>query len=95
VTIKYNTNGDSLNCASYNWTFNNWDIPTSIGIDNSGNIYVTGYSVTAISPTTVNDYATVKYNSSLVQQWVQRYNGSGNVDDRAHSHPGRHYLRDK
>jgi len=41
-------------------------------VDGSGNVYVTGYS---IESGTYFDYATVKYNSSGVQQWVQRYNG--------------------
>jgi len=85
VTIKYNSNGDSLNAASYNGPLNNNDIPTSIGIDNANNIYVTGYSVAAISPDYVNDYATLQYNSSIEQQWVNRYNGTGNSDDKATS----------
>ncbi|RQW80412.1 MAG: T9SS C-terminal target domain-containing protein, partial [Geobacter sp.] len=85
VTIKYNSNGDSLNAASYNGPLNNNDVPTSIGIDNANNIYVTGYSVAATSPAYVNDYATLQYNSSLVQQWVNRYNDTGNGDDKATS----------
>ncbi len=32
-----------------------------------------------------NDYATIKYNSLGVQQWVQRYNGPANADDAAKS----------
>lgn len=84
-TIKYNSNGDSLNAISYNGPLNNNDVPTAIGKDNADNIYVTGYSVGATSPSIVNDYATLQYNSSLQQQWVNRYNGSGNSDDKATS----------
>jgi len=60
----------------YNYSGNSLDIAKSIGVDNWGNVFVTGYSGT------FNDYATLKYNSSGVQQWVQRYNGSGNNNDR-------------
>lgn len=85
VTIKYNSNGDSVNAASYNGPLSQSDYATSIGIDGTGNIYVTGYSVGAVTPSVVNDYATLQYNSSLQQQWVNRYNGAGNGDDRATS----------
>ncbi|HEY5123784.1 MAG TPA: SBBP repeat-containing protein [Ignavibacteria bacterium] len=72
TTIKYNTNGDSLWVAKYNGPGNAADIACSIAIDRFGNSYVTGWS--AGSGTNL-DYASVKYNSSGVQQWVQRYNG--------------------
>lgn len=83
VTIKYAPNGDSLNGISYDGQLHSSDYATAIGIDNSSNIYVTGYSVQAESPSMIYDYATLKYNSSLNQQWVQRYNGTGNSDDKA------------
>jgi len=83
VTIKYASNGDSLNAASYDGPLHNSDYPTDIAVDNLGNVYVTGYSVQAVAPTMIYDYATLKYNSSLGQQWVQRYNGPGNGDDKA------------
>lgn len=83
VTIKYSTNGDSLNGVSYDGPSHNSDYATSIGKDNSGNIYVTGYSAQAPTPSLINDYATIKYNSSLQQQWTSRYNGPGNGNDIA------------
>ena len=83
VTIKYASNGDSLGAASYDGPLHNSDYPTDIAVDNSGNVYVTGYSVQAVAPSMIYDYATVKYNSLLNQQWIQRYNGPGNGDDKA------------
>ncbi len=69
ITIKYNSNGDSLWVQRYNGSGNNPDQAFSIALDGTGNVYVTGVS-TGIG---AKDYATIKYSSSGVQQWVQRY----------------------
>jgi hypothetical protein len=66
--------------SRYNGPGNQEDIGTSIALDGSGNVYVTGQSWE-----TERDYATIKYNSAGVQQWVQRYNGPGNNQDVATS----------
>lgn len=76
TTVKYNPSGTLLWTASYNNGAS--DKATAISLDNSGNVYVLGQSQ-AIG--TGYDYALVKYNSSGVQQWVARYNGTGNGDD--------------
>jgi hypothetical protein len=83
VTIKYSSGGDSLGAASYDGTIHNSDLPTAIVVDNSSNVYVTGYTTQAVTPGLIYDYATLKYNSSLNRQWLMTYNGTGNGDDKA------------
>jgi len=75
VTIKYNAaTGDSLAAATYNGPLGSTDQLTAMAIDNNNNVYVTGFSAAG---STGYDYATIKYNSSLAQQWVQRTTNSG------------------
>jgi len=82
-TIKYNAVGQQQWVARYNGPPGNAsDVATAIVLDDMSNVYVTGRSErTGIFSD--SDYATVKYNSVGQQQWVVRYNGPGNTDDRA------------
>ena len=82
ATVKYNSSGIPQWVQKYNGPGNSGDYAYSIAADDSGNVYVTGYSQ---GSGTGFDYATIKYNSSGVQQWLQRYNGPGNEIDYAHS----------
>lgn len=78
ATFKYNgMNGDSLAGVFYNGTGGGIDIAKGIDIDNSGNVYITGYSQ---GGATNADFATIKYNNSLVQQWVSRFSGPSVAD---------------
>jgi len=82
VTVKYNTSGVLQWAVSYNGPVNSDDKAYSIAVDVHGNSFVTGGSKGSGSN---YDYATLKYNSSGVVQWLMRYNGPGNNIDEAHT----------
>lgn len=74
-TIRYSAaTGDSNASAVYNGPIASTDRLTAMTIDNLNNVYVTGFSS---GSGTGFDYATVKYNAALQQQWVQRTTNSG------------------
>ncbi len=83
ATIKYNSNGQEQWVQRYEGPGYGTDLANAIKLDTSGNIYITGYSMGAAL--SYYDYATVKYNSNGVQQWVIRYNGLASGDDYATS----------
>ncbi len=78
ITIKYDSNGNQVWIVIYNGPGNGEDFPSSNAIDAQGNIYVTGYS-TGIG--TQRDYCTIKYNNSGIQQWETRYDGPDGWDE--------------
>ncbi len=81
ITIKYNSAGTQQWAASYNGPGTDNDYANSIAVDGSGNVYITGVSGggSTGSGDTYDDYATIKYNSSGVMQWVARYTGVGST----------------
>jgi len=80
ITIKYNNAGEQRWIRNYNGPGNARDWTMGLAVDVKGNVYVTGFSVGAGA---TQDYATIKYTTTGVQQWVARFNGASNFDDFA------------
>ena len=85
LTIKYDSSGQQLWASTYSSPKNNWDEGRSIGLDGSGNVYVTGVLEYSEGKASTDDWGTIKYNSSGVEQWVRQYNGPANIADEAWS----------
>ena len=79
LTIKYNSNGDTLWTRRFNGNANGIDEAYTIKLDPMGNVYVTGKSATT---TTGYNIITIKYNSSGVQQWVANFDAGNSGSDR-------------
>ena len=73
VTIKYNTNGDSLWLINYNGGGNE-SFALGLSLDNAGNCYVSGYSIRYAESWNL---VTIKYSPSGIAQWTIMYNGTG------------------
>jgi hypothetical protein len=82
ATVKYDSSGVEQWVARYDGPARDRDVARAIAVDGAGNVYVTGESY---GSETDDDYATVKYNSSGVEQWVARYNGPGSSIDEANA----------
>ncbi len=80
VTIKYYPNGETAWVRIYNGQGDTLDYAHAIAVDDSGNVYVTGWSH---GSGTGEDYATIKYYPDGDTAWVRRYNGLANGEDAA------------
>lgn len=78
LTLKYDATGIEQWRVHYDYSGD--DIPSDIAIDATGGIYITGKSWNFNSS---YDYVTIKYDATGTEQWVARYNGSGNGRDEA------------
>ena len=77
ATVCYDAEGVEQWVARYQGPAGT-DTGRHIVIDNSGNVYVSGFS-TGVD--TGEDYATIKYSAEGVELWVVRYDGPGHAWD--------------
>ncbi|MCU0782859.1 MAG: PKD domain-containing protein [Verrucomicrobia bacterium] len=80
ATIKYSSAGVTLWTNRYNGPGNSDDYARAVAADATNNVIVAGYSR---GSGTSDDYATIKYSSTGLPLWTNRYNGPGNGNDRA------------
>lgn len=82
LIVKYSSAGVLQWTKLYNGPANNVDEITDMAVDAAGNVYVTGHSIGqrvfggGLILSTQNDYATLKFNTAGVQQWVTRYSAA-------------------
>jgi uncharacterized delta-60 repeat protein len=81
LTIKYNSVGETLWTRRYNGLASGNDYANDCVIDDSGNVFVTGYSY----HTSNFDFLTIKYNPVGDTLWTRWFNGPGNSDDCAYA----------
>ena len=79
VTVKYDAAGEKVWVRRYDSGYFDEDHAEAITVDESGNVYVTGYSK---GDNTDYDYATIKYSADGTQMWVSRYD-SGYYDEES------------
>jgi uncharacterized delta-60 repeat protein len=82
TVVKYSNKGAQKWVRSYDGPGKGDDRAWRLAVDGSSNVFVTGYSR---GSGTGLDMATIKFNSSGVQQWLERYNGPENEHDWGHS----------
>jgi uncharacterized delta-60 repeat protein len=80
LVTKHSNSGILLWQYSFNGTGNSTDKPYGIVVDNSSNVYITGYTTRTGGNI---DYVTLKLNSSGTLKWSKTYNGGANQEDKA------------
>ncbi|MEP7146583.1 MAG: SBBP repeat-containing protein, partial [bacterium] len=80
ITLKYNSSGSLLWQRRYNGVGNGDDAIAAAVLDDSGNIYVTGYSQEGASFGGYN-WVTIKYYSNGDTAWKRSFNWTANSTD--------------
>jgi hypothetical protein len=76
ATIKYSNTGVPIWTNLYSGPATSFDIALAIAADSSGNVFVSGSSVETNFLN--SDFVTIKYSTSGVPLWTNRYNGAPN-----------------
>lgn len=84
VAVKYDPHGVEQWVARYDGPGHNLDEATAITVDDSGNVYVTGFS-NGSGWLPYPDIVTIKYNRDGVEQWLARYDGEAHWQDVANT----------
>jgi hypothetical protein len=74
-TIKYNSLGIQQWLKIYNGTGNNDDFAHDLVVDDSGNVFVTGFTSALPFPNQDDSITTIKYNTNGDVQWIANYKG--------------------
>jgi hypothetical protein len=82
ATIKYDSLGTPLWISRYNSPGDTDEQAWAVALDQTGDCYVTGWSLTPVSG---RDYLTVKYDPNGDTLWSRRYDSGSNGDDEASS----------
>lgn len=82
ITIKYNPAGTEQWAARYASRGGILDEAKSIGVDQLGNVYVTGFAGHIVANNSGLDWVTIKYNTNGEQIWIAAYD-DGLTSDRA------------
>jgi len=90
LTIKYNSNGQRQWVARYAGA--SIDAAWAIGVDNGGNVLVTGKSYSSAG---LENYLTIKYGPNGATKWTRRYDGADNAIGLAIGPSGSVYVTGK
>jgi len=106
ITIKYDRTGKQQWMAQYREPGSKSVFPVDIGLDNDGNVYITGYVSTPGRRSHGYDdfpvpqkveFVTVKYNARGKEQWTAKYKGAkrrrGNVNGLGIDRAGNVYVK--
>ncbi len=80
ATVKYDSAGNQVWERIYNGSGNGEDRASDVAVDDSGYLYVTGYSIRSGS---LRDYLTVKYSPQGDTVWIESYDGPAHDRDEA------------
>ena len=78
LVIKYGPNGGQKWVRRYDGPAHRFDATHAVAVDALGNVYVTGVSTGSGGG---EDFATVKFDASGTQKWVQRYSNGAYRDE--------------